>query len=89
MVHFPQKLDEVLTLAAEGRLRVKLDVPDGHGAQHTRNRTVLLVAVLVALTGVASIARHVAPAVGAGADRLAAIVVLLLGGWLLVAAARM
>ena len=89
MVNFPQKLDDVLTLAAEGRLRVKLDVPDGHAAQHTRNRTVLLVAVLVALTGVASMARHLAPAVGAGVDRLAAVVVLLLGGWLLVAAARM
>jgi predicted unusual protein kinase regulating ubiquinone biosynthesis (AarF/ABC1/UbiB family) len=89
MVHLPQKLDDVLTLAAEGRLRLKLNVPDGDGAQHTRNRTVLLVAILVALTGLASVARHFAPALGAVAERLAAVAVLMLGGWLLVAAARM
>jgi predicted unusual protein kinase regulating ubiquinone biosynthesis (AarF/ABC1/UbiB family) len=89
MIHLPQKLDDVLTLAAEGRLRVKLNVPDDDAVQHTRNRTVLLVATLAALAGVAAIARQVAPAFGGGAERLAAVVVLLLGGWLLVAAARL
>ncbi len=89
MVHLPQKLDDVLTLAAEGRLRVKLNVRDGDDAQRTRNRTVLLIAMLVALTAVASVARHFAPALGAGAQRLAALAVLILGGWLLVAAARL
>jgi predicted unusual protein kinase regulating ubiquinone biosynthesis (AarF/ABC1/UbiB family) len=88
MVHLPQKLDDVLTLAAEGRLRVRLNVPDGDDARRTRNRTVLLVAVLVALTATATMARHAAPALGPGAERVAAVVVLLLGGWLLVAAAR-
>jgi len=89
MVHLPQKLDEVLTLAAEGRLRVRLNVPDGDDAQHRRNRTVLLVATLVALTALASVARHFAPALGSGAERLAAVAVLALGAWLLVVAARM
>jgi predicted unusual protein kinase regulating ubiquinone biosynthesis (AarF/ABC1/UbiB family) len=89
MIHLPQKLDDVLTLAAEGRLRVKLNVPDDDAVQHTRNRTVLLIAMLAALVGVASIARQLAPAFGDGAERLAAVVVLLLGGWLLVAAARL
>ncbi len=89
MVQLPQRLDDVLTLAAEGRLRVKLHVPESNGSQQTRNRTVLLVALLVALTGLASIVRQFAPAFGPGAERLGAVALLFLGGWLLVAAARM
>lgn len=89
MVQLPQKLDDVLTLASEGRLRLKLAVPETDAAKHTRNRTVLLVATLVALTAMALLARQAAPAFGVGVERLAAVVVLLLGGWLLVAAARM
>jgi len=89
MVQLPQRLDDVLTLASEGKLRVKLRVPDGDGARHTRNRTVLLIAVLVTLTGLASLVRQFAPAFGPGAERLGAVAFLLLGGWLLVIAARM
>jgi len=88
LVHLPQKLDNVLTLAAEGRLRVKLQVPDGDATRRSRNRTILLVATLVALTGLASVARQFAPLLGADVERLAALVLLVLGGWLLVAAAR-
>jgi predicted unusual protein kinase regulating ubiquinone biosynthesis (AarF/ABC1/UbiB family) len=89
MVHLPQKLDNVLTLAAEGRLRVKLHVPDGDETRHVRNRTILLVATLVALAGLASVARQFAPAFGPDVERLAAVALLALGGWLLVVAARM
>ncbi|HWF84318.1 MAG TPA: AarF/UbiB family protein [Vicinamibacterales bacterium] len=89
MVQLPQRVDDVLTLAAEGRLRVKLHVPESNGSQQTHNRTVLLVALLVALTGVASIVRQFAPTFGPGAERLGAVALLFLGGWLLVAAARM
>ena len=89
MVHLPQKLDNVLTLAAEGRLRVKLHVSDSDDTGRVRNRTMLLVATLVALTGLASVARQLAPAFGLGVERGAAVALLVLGGWLLVAAARM
>ena len=89
MVHLPQKLDNVLTLAAEGRLHVKLHVPDSDAAGQVRNRTILLVATLVALTGLASVARQFAPAFGPGVERLSAVALLMLGGWLLVAAARL
>jgi len=47
LVNVPQKLDEVLTLAATGRLRVKLHVPDAEETRRVRNRTVSLVASLV------------------------------------------
>ncbi len=85
----PRAIDGLLTLASEGRLRVKIDLPEGRQARDTRNRTVMLTATLVALTGMAMVARNVAPALGFAAERLAAVVVLVLGGWLLVAAARM
>ena len=89
MVHLPQKLDNVLTLASEGRLRVRLTVADGDDARQVRNRTILSVAVLVALTALASLARQFAPAFGPGVERFAAVALLMLGGWLLVAAARL
>ncbi len=89
VVFLPQKLDAVLSLAAEGRLHVRLNVPDGESTRTTRNRTVLLVATLVALTALVSVARQMAPALGPGVERLAAVALLVLGGWLLVVAARM
>ena len=89
IVHMPQKLDEVLTLAASGRLRVKLHVPDAEEGRRVRNRTVSLVASLVTLVGVAFLARHLAPAYGAGVERMGAVLLLIIGGWLLVAAARL
>jgi predicted unusual protein kinase regulating ubiquinone biosynthesis (AarF/ABC1/UbiB family) len=89
MIHLPQRLDDVLTMASEGKLRVKLHVPDADGSRQTRNRTVLLVALLIASIGVASVTRQLAPALGAGVERLGALALLALGGWLLVASARM
>ena len=89
LLELPRVLDNVLTRASEGRLRVRLSVPEGAAAARTRNRTVMLVATLVALTGLAVVARDVAPAFGGGVETAAAIVVLVLGGWLLIAAARL
>jgi predicted unusual protein kinase regulating ubiquinone biosynthesis (AarF/ABC1/UbiB family) len=88
-VNVPQKLDEVLTLAASGRLRVKLHVPDAEETRRVRNRTVSLIASLVTLVGVALFLRHLAPVYGVGVERVGAVLLLILGGWLLVAAARL
>jgi hypothetical protein len=89
MVHLPQKLDEVLTLAADGRLRVKLHLPHDEAARRTRNRTVSLVASLVVLTAIAFTFRHVQGAQVPGLDQIGALLVLAVGLWLLVAAARL
>jgi uncharacterized membrane protein len=89
LVFMPQMLDEVLTLAASGRLRVKLHVPDAEEGRRVRNNTVALVASLVALVGVALVVRHIAPAYGAGVERLGAVLLLVIGAWLLVAASRL
>lgn len=89
LVHMPEKLDDLLTLAASGRLRVKLHVPDAEEGRRVRNRTVSLVASLVTLVGVAFLVRHLAPAYGADVERMGAVLLLMIGGWLLVAAARL
>jgi len=89
MVSLPQKLDDVLTLAAEGRLRVKLHVPETGDRRAVTNQTVQLVAALVLLIAVASLVRHAAPASGPIVERVGSLVLLAVGGWLLVAAARL
>jgi len=89
MVNLPQKLDEVLTLAADGRLRVKLHVPHDEHARRTRNWTVSLVSGLVVLTAVAFALRHVAVSQVPGLEQVGALIVMVIGIWLLVAAARL
>jgi ubiquinone biosynthesis protein len=88
MVALPQKLDEVLTLAAEGRLRVKLQVPESGERRRAKAQTVMLVANLVLLAAIATLVRHIVPAYGPTVERLAVLVLLVVGGWLLVAAAK-
>ena len=80
---------ELLTKAADGQLRVKLHVSDAEEARRARNRTVSLVSSLVATVGVAFLVRHLAPALGPDVERIGAVLLLILGGWLLVAAARL
>jgi ubiquinone biosynthesis protein len=89
MVSLPQKLDDVLTLAAEGRLSVKLHVPDAPDQKRVRDRTVSLVASLVALTALAFLLRQVASAYGGIAEGIGMVLLLIVGGWLLIAAARL
>ena len=89
VVNLPQQLDQILTLAADGRLRVKLHVPDAREHRQVRNRTASLVASLVILTGLTFVLRHVAPAWGPAAERLGFLLLMIVGGWLLVAAARL
>jgi predicted unusual protein kinase regulating ubiquinone biosynthesis (AarF/ABC1/UbiB family) len=88
MVTLPQRLDEVLTLASEGRLRVRLQVPENDGSRRARHQTVLLVASLVVLMALASLLRHMAPAYGPVVEQVGVVALLVVGGWLVVAAAR-
>lgn len=89
MIDLPQKLDDVLTTAAEGRLRMKLQVPEAAANERVRNRTVLLVTALVGFAALTSVLRHVGPALGGGLERVGAVILLIVGAWLLFAAARL
>jgi hypothetical protein len=50
---------------------------------------VSLVASHVTLVGVAFLVRHLAPVYGDDVERIGAVLLLILGGWLLVAASRL
>ena len=89
MVNLPRQLDQFLTQAAAGRLRIRLHVPDAAEHRRVRNRTVSLVVSLVVLTGLAFLVRQLAPAWGANVERLGAVMLLIVGAWLLAAAARL
>lgn len=89
MVNLPQKLDEVLTLAADGRLRVKLHVPPDEESRRVRNGTVSLVSSLVVLTALAFALRDVRLTQVAGLEPVGALLVMAVGLWLLIAAARL
>jgi ubiquinone biosynthesis protein len=89
MVNLPQKLDEVLSLAADGRLRVKLHLPPDEESRKTRNRTVSLISGLVVLTALAFALRHVSLAQVPGLEQAGALLVMAVGLWLLIAAARL
>jgi len=89
MVTLPQKLDEVLTLAAEGRLRVKLQVPESNEGRRVRHQTILVIANLVLFAAIASLVRHLAPDYGPGFERIGVIALVAVGGWLLIVAARL
>lgn len=86
MVNLPQKLDEVLTLAAEGRLRVKLHLPSADDQRRVRNGTVALIAGLSVVAGLAFIFRVAVPAPGPGVEAAGALILLIAGFWLLNAA---
>ena len=88
MVTLPQKLDEVLTMAAEGRLRVRLQVPESAERRAVTHQTVQLVAALVLLIAIVSPVHQAAPAYGPMVERLGSLVLLAVGAWLLVAAAK-
>ena len=89
LVQIPQKLDEILTAAATGRLRITAEVPDADERRVARNRTVALVASLVTLVALTFLLRHVTPAAGSTLEWMAALIVLMVGGWLLISAARL
>lgn len=89
MVNLPRKLDQVLTQAADGRLRVKLHLPSDDKQRRTRNTTVSLVSALVVLTALAFALRNTGFAGSPGFEQLGALAVMIIGVWLLIAAARL
>jgi ubiquinone biosynthesis protein len=89
LIQIPQKLDEILSKAASGQIRIKAEIPEDGDRRQARNRTVSLVASLVALVAVTFLVRHMSPAYGANLEWLGAVLVLVVGGWLLAAASSL
>jgi predicted unusual protein kinase regulating ubiquinone biosynthesis (AarF/ABC1/UbiB family) len=90
MMGLPQKLDDVLTLVAEGNARVKLQGAEAAAHHQQENSSALVLALLLVLAAVVLLAHHFTASVGTGVwlDRISAIAFVVLGALLLRAASR-
>jgi predicted unusual protein kinase regulating ubiquinone biosynthesis (AarF/ABC1/UbiB family) len=81
----PQRLNDALTLIAEGSARVKLQGRGAIGPRRPNNSSAVVIALLLALAAVTLFSHHLATSAGAGGwlDRISAIVFVLLGTLLL------
>jgi len=89
LMGLPQKLDEVLSLAAEGQARLRLQVPESSERRRGKNSAALFLVMLLVLAGYALLSRRVAAALPvAWADSFNAVVFVALGALLLSAGRR-
>lgn len=80
MISMPQKLDSFLTLAAQGKASIKLEMAEPAETRARRDRSATLIAALLALAAVVLFAHHVASSVpGPWVERAATVIVTLLG----------
>jgi predicted unusual protein kinase regulating ubiquinone biosynthesis (AarF/ABC1/UbiB family) len=86
----PQRLNDALTLIAEGSARVKLQGRGASGHRRPKHSSAVVIALLLALAAVTLFSHHLATSAGAGEwlDRISAVVFVLLGALLLRAASR-
>ena len=90
MMGLPQKLDEVLTLAAEGGARMRLQVTDTAASRKQRNSLAIVIALLMILAAVTLMSRHLAAMTAAPAwlERVSVLAFVMLGALLLRAVSR-
>jgi predicted unusual protein kinase regulating ubiquinone biosynthesis (AarF/ABC1/UbiB family) len=86
----PQRLNDALTLIAEGSARVKLQGSGAIGHRRPKHSSAVVIALLLALAAVTLFSHHLATSAGAGGwlDRISAVVFVLLGALLLRAASH-
>jgi hypothetical protein len=89
MMELPQKLDEALALAAEGREQGPRGPAEAAGENEWREAWAFAVTSLLALAAVALMTRYLAGPLGRWAERAGAFTFVILGGMLLRAARRM
>lgn len=88
-VDFPQRLDEVLTLAAEGDAGVRLKMPETTGRRSRENSSAKVAALLLVLAAFVLWARHPASSLaGAWGDSVKAFIFIALGALVLRTASR-
>lgn len=88
MMDLPQKLDETLTLMAEGNARLQLRVPADARYDERKNSTTMLMASLLVLVSFVLLAHHFRDVLGAGAEAVKAILFIALAALVLRAATR-
>jgi predicted unusual protein kinase regulating ubiquinone biosynthesis (AarF/ABC1/UbiB family) len=85
MMGLPQRLDDVLTVAAESSARVKFQATRAPTPHQQKDWSALVIALLLMLAAVVLFSHHLAASTGAGEwiDRMSAVVFVLLGALLL------
>jgi len=89
MVELPQRLDEALTLVAEGHTQSRLGEREMYPHQPRQNSSAIIVALVLVLAALVLLVQHVAATVSAAwADGIKALVFVALGACALRAASR-
>ena len=89
MMDLPQRLDEVLTLAAEGRARLKVEVPGASGSQSKRASSTIVMGLLFALSATIVLAHRFGTGVNSPwSSRISTLAFVLLGAMVLRAIGR-
>ncbi|HEY3568891.1 MAG TPA: AarF/UbiB family protein [Thermoanaerobaculia bacterium] len=83
MMAMPQRLNELLTLAAEGRASIKLEMVEPPSERRRRDSSTAALAAVLAMVAVILIAHHLAGILGPWAERIAAVLLGALGVFLL------
>jgi ubiquinone biosynthesis protein len=91
MTELPERLDDALTLAAGGHIRLKPEKTERAAPRSRRNSSAVVFALLLLMTAVALWSHHLSASTGAKVwvERVGAVAFLLLGALLLRAACRM
>jgi predicted unusual protein kinase regulating ubiquinone biosynthesis (AarF/ABC1/UbiB family) len=91
MTELPQRLNDVLTLAAEGHTRTKYDERERTDHRSVKNSSITVAALLLLLMSVALLSHHLSASASAKvwADRVGTVAFMLVGALLLRAACRM
>jgi ubiquinone biosynthesis protein len=85
MMGLPQRLDDVLTVAAEGSARVRFQATEAPTQHQQKNRSAVVIALLLVLAAIVLFSHHLAASASAGVwvERTSAAVFVLLGALLL------
>jgi predicted unusual protein kinase regulating ubiquinone biosynthesis (AarF/ABC1/UbiB family) len=83
LLAMPQRLNELLTLAAEGRANIKLEMVEPPSESRRKDFSTVALAAVLAMVAVILLAHYLAGALGPWAERIGAVLVGALGAFLL------
>ena len=83
LLAMPQRLNELLTLAAEGRANVKLEMVEPPAERRRKDFSTAALAAVLAMVAVVLLAHYLAGALGPWAERIGAVLLGVLGSFLL------
>ena len=83
LLAMPQRLNELLTLAAEGRTNIKLEMVEPPPERRRKDSSAAALTAVLTMAAVVLLAHHLAGALGSWAERIGAVLLGVLGSFLL------